>query len=490
MKAQLLAAAAALAFAACGELKDKMQDRMADRALREAAVEQSLYAAEAYDVALADDDADGYLEDDETGVSGFSGPQVGPGMAPEALVAAAPGAPMPGNPDVEITLLRYDCGLAEQYCRPKSITASGDMKSRQGKVVGSVSASSSFAYYSMLTDAVAGGAGDKNTAVLARDSYVRAEFTVTREMTGRDGQTTTLTTTGHRVWSVKLGEWYVLDTAHETTGFPARDGDRPSITAATFARTFAAPDTTDTSGSSHRVLTFSNGATASSDRYAAFDPATGRLAGTWLNQGPGGFTGEGEFDVDLGGTPFCRLDDSGTIVIDRTFGDAVTSAVSEHVEITRDGAVTTIEGTLTLADGTTQTKTLTRTQIKPTGCEQAGAAREYTVEGTGYRGAEISLNVKRSPGSLVIDGERTLADGSVQTLHAVRTDGVLNIDGDMTDAQGRQLGSMHLVIHPDGNGQGQVTRTLANGDTLKRKIELVNGRPVIEDDKGNREELD
>lgn len=490
MKAKLIAAAAALALAACGELKDQLQARTADRDLREAAAEQSLYAAEAYDIVQDGDDAEGYMEDDETGVSGFGGPQVGPGMAPEALVAAAPGAPLPGNPDVEVTVVRYDCGLAEQYCRPQSVTATGDLKNRRGQVVGSVSAESTFAYYSVLTEAMAGGAGDKNTAALARDSYVRAEFTVTRELQGRDGQTVTLTTAGHRVWSVKVGEWYVVDTAHETTGFPTRGGDHPSIASATFARTFAAPDTTDTSGRAHRVLTFSDGTTASSDRYATYTPATGRLRGTWLNQGPRGFKGEGEFDVDLGGTPFCRLDDTGTIAIDRTFGSGVTRAVSEHVDIARNGAVTTIEGTLTLADGATRTKSLTRTQVKPADCGQAGAAREYTVTGTTYRGAEISVDVKRSPGSLVIDGARTMPDGNVQTLHAVRTDGVLNVDGELADAQGRSLATMHLVIHPDGNGQGRVTRTLAGGETLKRDIEIVNGRPVVTGEKGKREELD
>lgn len=480
MKAKVLAAAAAVALAACGDLKETLQNRMQDRDLREAALEQSQFAAEAYDITADDDDAESYLDEDETGISNMGGPQLSAGLAPADLVAAAPGAPLPGNPDVEVTIVRYDCGQAEQSCRPQSITATGEIKTRQGKKVGSVSATSTFEYYSALTDAMAGAAGDKNTAVLARDSYVRAEFTVTRTLEARDGQSVSLETTGHRVWSVKPGEWYVVDTAHETTGFPARDGARPAVSSVSLTRTFAAPDTTVTAGSSHRVMTFSDGTTASSDRYATFDPATGRLSGNWLNQGARGFKGEGDFDVDLGGTPFCRLDDTGAITIDRTFGDAVTLVTGEHLEITRDGTLTTIAGTLTLADGSTKTKTFTRTQVKPTDCAQEGAAREYTITGTGYHDAEISVNVKRSPGSLVIDGTQTMRDGNVQTLHAVRTDGVLNIDGEMTNAEGRLQATLHVVVHPDGDGQGQITRTLVNGETVTREFEIINGRAKLE----------
>lgn len=492
MKRLLLATAAAAALAACGDLKDAVQDRLNAKAadIQEAAVEQSAYAADAYEAAAAGDDADAYLEEDDTGVSAFGGPQVGPGGAPGDLLAAAPGAPQAGNPDVTVTVVRYDCGLSESLCRPQSITATGDLKNRRGEIVGSVSATSSFNYYSALGDALAGGAGDKDTAVLARDSYVRAGFTVTRTMKDRQGNDVTLTTAGHRVWSTIAGEWYVVDAAYETTGFPSRDDGRPAVSSTTFSRSFAVPDTTATSGRSERTVTFADGATDNTVRYATYDRASGHMTGTWLHTGPRGFRGEGEFDVDLNGTPFCRLDDSGTISVDRTFGEAVTRVVSEHVDIVRDGTVTTIDGTLTAADGATRTKSLTRTQVKPTDCSQDGAAREYTLEGTTYRGAEISLDVKTSPGSLVIDGSRTLKNGNVETVHVVRSEGVMNIDGDLTDANGQPLGSMHIVVHPDGSGKGTITRILADGTKVTRDFEIVKGRPVVTDGKGKREEVE
>lgn len=472
---------AAILAAGCGGLKgvaDELQARARERAVEEVtefATDQALTALEADDVATIAEDIDVAAgEDEATSAPGTADAAIG--MAAHQLYEAAALSPT-------VNVVRYTCGaLDPNRCRPSQITANEETKFAK------VSAVINLSYYSDLAIAQADGTPDLNDAPANLIGYVRAEFTITRMLSGPDVTETTITTTGYRVWSLDPRDWYVVDTEWTTTGFPKAPNGRPTITQDHFRRTFAVPVTTNTQGSTHRTLTFSDGSTMSTDRYATYNRDTNKLTGTWLNKGRRGFEGRGTFDMNLGARARCRLDDSGTITIDRKFGEAVTQVTGERLEITQNANVITIKGTLTLSDGSTRTKELTRTVTKPTSCDDRTGVRTVTVTGTGYGGNQISYEETRSNGMLSIHATRTLQNGNVQTLDAVRSEGVLQITLKVTSATGDVLVEGHLVLHPGGNGEGEVTRK-RGAETVTRKIVVEDGKSYLVDEDGNRHEM-
>ncbi len=471
----------ALLSMGCGNLKDALQElkeRGVSREAKKDIADQGRFALEANEFIDLGDDSDAITGEDDLSANA-GGASASPSLS--GIIAAAE---MPGNADITY----YECSLAN--CLPSKMVFDSEKVGKLG--MGSVHAEITFNYFETVTAAQAGGSGgatNNTPRASAGNLYIRAEVIATSTITKRDAETATLTTTGHRVWAANRALWYVVDLAAETTGFPARPNGKPGVTSVSFTRQFAVPDVNVLEGASEKVLTFSDDTTRSTVRHFSFDAGTRHMSGTWTHTGRKGFLGLGTFDMNIGETPFCRLDDVGTISIERTYGESSTSVTSEQIEMTQDGLVLNIAGTLTLTDGSTKTKTLTRTQTQPTTCGERGEGlRSFTVTGTGYGGNEISFTESRTPGNVTIHAVRTMADtGNVQTLDAVRTQGVLQIQASVSNAAGEVLFEAQLVLHPGGDGVGQVSR-LVEGKMVKTHFSIDDGKIIIEKPDGTTED--
>lgn len=468
--------------AGCGEIKStlgKIKRNVTSVEVKSSILDQAQFAIEANDMAELGDDADATTGEDDAALSADGGASAAP-AGPDIMAMAA----LPDGADITY----YDCSPALK-CLPSKIVID---REAGGKKIGSFHTELTLNYYDTVTAAQTGLAGNHNTdaRLAALKLFVRADInqTATLSRVGSD-DSATLTTTGYRVWTFDPDLWYVVDTKLETTGFPARPNGKPSVVSVNFARTFAAPNVTVHTGTSEKLVTYSDATTKSTVRYAAFDVDTRQMTGGWTNTGRKGFLGVGTFDINVGATPFCRLDDTGTVTIHRTFGEAATNVTSEHIAMTKEGVKLTIEGLLTMADGTTKSKSLVRTQTAPTACGDRGeGTRSFTITGTGYGGNEITFEETRTPGNITIHAERVMKDtGNVQTIDAVRTEGVLNIRASVVDAQGNALFEAHLVLHGNGNGEGQITRTV-DGVVIRTNFSVENGKIVVQDKNGKSEE--
>ncbi len=486
MKPSLLSIAAALVLLtpACGPLQNVL-----DEANEEADAFAASLAVEQADLALETFDLIGLDEETESNGEGENDPAAlaPPGSLDGALAAA------PGDGGLNVEKEYYGCDTAP--CRVKTASASRTLNDHRDNPLGTHAWKTTFHYHSAITDAMAGGEGDLDLTS-AGPAYVRADYTITHTFARASEDSdlplddTAVVTTGYRVWSTHRGEWYVVDAGSSTTGFPARPDGRVNVTAVDAGRLFAAPDTTDTSGHASRVVTFSDGTTDSIVRTLAYDVTADTLSGGWDHAGRLGFHGVGAFAFDLQGTPLCRLDDTGTVSIDRDFPDSLTLAtapVSEAVEIVKDGLTTSLDGTLTLRDGTVLTRSLTRTQESPLACDAMPRveARVFHLSGTTYRGHTIDLQEVRSSGAASVNGERTLADGGKALVRAVYSQGVLNLRTLRFGNDGNPQAGLQIVLHPNGDGFGRLVVLRPGAKPIRRNLIIENRRVQVLDEAGN-----
>ncbi len=476
----------------CGELVANLYEQIEAHLQQEAselALQQAELAMEAFDqlelssiVELADDQFS----------TGGDAPSA-PAFSPQSLLALAEGpvedADGDGYGDAAVEVETYACDVTP--CRISSVTATREIRTRNGEVIGSVTHQAAFQYYSSLVAALDGEDGDLNITPPGH-AYVRADYTITRALPDAGVELaigfgdSSVVTSGHRVWSTHPGEWYVRDELHETTGLPIREGGR-YVSASRFERSFAVPVTTDTEGDSTRTLTFADGSTDSVRRNAAYEVTTGTLTGDWSHTGRAGFVGLGDFEIATNGTPLCRLDDEGAVNIERTFGHPETHAttpVTETVSLVQNGTVTTIDGELTLLDGSTLTKSLTRTQTLPADCDSRGkGVRAFDLKGTTYAGSTIDLQEVHNLGSVAFRGERTLPTGEVERIAGVASQGVMNLRVVRLDAAGRRVLASHIVLQPNGDGQGRLA-AWREGHRLIRQIVILDGKVSLADETG------
>ncbi|RMF18334.1 MAG: hypothetical protein D6761_02905 [Candidatus Dadabacteria bacterium] len=187
---------------------------------------------------------------------------------------------------------------------------------------------------------------------------------------------------------------------------------------------------------------------------------------TYNRTAPDGLTASGQGTWDLSTTRHCRLDDSGQFTLVRNFPAADTTdayAVSETVVWIRDGVTSTVNGTLTLSDDSTRTRSMVRTIELPTSCDDEPLPRQVVQEGTTYRGVTVETTIQRDAGSLLVESSRTKPDGSTIEAEVARADGVGTVQITHTASDGTTLAELVLTVQPGGQATGTLTRYLDDG---------------------------
>ncbi|MCX5860226.1 MAG: hypothetical protein NT056_10130, partial [Proteobacteria bacterium] len=172
--------------------------------------------------------------------------------------------------------------------------------------------------------------------------------------------------------------------------------------------------------------------------------------------------------INPGATPRCPLDDTGTINVTRTFPldadlpEGVTVPVREVTVINRQGLTDQVSSKLTLSNGQTLTRTLTRKVESPASCadwEAASPKPAIVVHVTGelYRGGTLDLTVTRDESGLSITGTRTQPDSGYSRIEVdrYRNSEETGIMAESYDADNtlRAEVTINLVSHRQGRGQ-------------------------------------
>ncbi|MDD5223500.1 MAG: hypothetical protein PHE84_05885 [bacterium] len=360
----------------------------------------------------------------------------------------------------------YNCGaLDKSSCRVKNLDVPFLFPERHWLESAEAQTTSPLVYSSSLT----GTAGDLNLTrhyapkhpALSPAAYVSVSFSVVRSP---QGQAPELSTTGTGVYSEDTSNPYYSFT-WTTTGFPesvkvcredviepAQVQESVSLDAATRIR--------------ETLKTFPDGVTAYFHRSVKHENGMIYTSSFRLNRKGGELSVRAV--INPGATPRCPLDDTGTINVTRTFPldadlpEGVTVPVREVTVINRQGLTDQVSSKLTLSNGQTLTRTLTRKVESPASCadwEAASPKPAIVVHVTGelYRGGTLDLTVTRDESGLNITGTRTQPDGGYSRIEVdrYRDSEETGITAENYDADNtlRAEVSINLVGHRQGRGQ-------------------------------------
>lgn len=370
----------------------------------------------------------------------------------------------------------YNCGARESLCRIKDVNIPFQFPTKHWLNAAEVKTTSPLVYSSALT----GTTGDLNLthryapnhpSLSGKAAYVSVSFSVTRSPKGQAGD---LTTTGTGVYSEDSANPY-YSFNWTTTGFPTSvKVCRDDVIEPTQFKDSLTVDAT--SRDRETLKTFPDGITAYYHRYVKI--GNGVISSDSFRQNRKGGTLSVQAVINPRATPRCPLDDTGTINVTRTFPvdadlpEGVTAPVREVTVINKQGLTENISSTLTLSNGQTLTRTLTRQVQSPANCtdwESASPQPAIVTHVTGqlYRGGTLDLTVTRDELSLTITGTRTQADGSYSQIEVDRYQ-----DAEKTTVRAGNYGAdktlqaeVTINLVGDRQGSGQITVYTQDGNS-------------------------